>query len=624
MSGICGICGEKVGARPTESDFRSMLKALRMPGQENEHAIISDNIMLGAVGANYTMSAVLRSTDNPNLIMAFHGSIYGRNGGLSSLNDGEILRRLLASYLREGEAFVKNITGDFVIAIWDIAKRRLQLFTDRFRVHPLFYYHHADTLIFASRMQGIVAGVGMSKLDISADSIIDCAGDSIIATPKTIFRQVRKLPPGHTMSFCEGAIRVSPYWNFDFNTPARASKAELQVQVKKHLGEAVKDRFDADSEAAVGTYLSGGIDSSTVTGLLTKNAGKSVRTFSIGFGEERFNEIEYARLAAKTFKADAHEYFVQPQDVVDAMPVLGAAFDEPFGNASAVPCYLCAKVARANGTEILYAGDGGDELFAGNERYATQRLFDYYFSIPAFLRSGLVEPAVFGLGKLTKSVYVSKAGKYIKRANLGYPDRLYSYGIFTIVPMSELFDEAFLSDGIKSYNPHEATQRYYHEAPARSELDRQLYIDLKITISDNDLIKVVRTAEWAGITARFPFLDHRVAEFAATVPAKIKMEGRRLRSFFKDAYSDLLPEAIRAKKKHGFGLPIPVWLRTDRQLNEMMHELLLSPRSLRRGYFRRATLERIIKLHQTDQTSFYGTLIWNLMMIELWHRSVEG
>jgi asparagine synthase (glutamine-hydrolysing) len=173
----------------------------------------------------------------------------------------------------------------------------------------------------------------------------------------------------------------------------------------------------------------------------------------------------------------------------------------------------------------------------------------------------------------------------------------------------------------KDYDPYGPVDSYYHQAPAQNELDRQLYIDLKLAISDNDLFKVTRMTEAAGVTVRFPFLDHLLAELATSIPADVKMRGRKLRSFFKIAYADLLPLQTRTKKKHGFGLPIPVWLRTDKKLNEMMHDLVLSPRSLQRGYFRKKALGELVQRYQTDETSFYGTILWNMMVLELWQRT---
>ncbi len=276
-------------------------------------------------------------------------------------------------------------------------------------------------------------------------------------------------------------------------------------------------------------------------------------------------------------------------------------------------------MAREHGVDILYAGDGGDELFAGNERYGTQRLFEYYHKIPSWLREPLVKPFVFALADgLTWGLFV-KGKKYIQRASIPYHERITSYDFFKVVSIKDFLEDGFVDKVGRDYNPYAPFSFYYFQAPARNSLDRHLYVDWKLTISDNDILKF-RMAEANGIPVRFPFLDYRLAEFSVTVPANIKMRGKKLRSFQKRAYADLLPLEIRTKKKHGFGLPIPVWLRTDRRLNEMMYDLVLSPRSIQRGYFRKKALKTLVERHRTDETSFYGTTLWNLMVLELWHR----
>jgi len=353
---------------------------------------------------------------------------------------------------------------------------------------------------------------------------------------------------------------------------------------------------------------------------LKQLAERPIKSFSIGFDGQRFNEIDYARGAARAFGAKHHEYFLSPKDVRKVLPILLEGFDEPYGNASAIPTYFCARLARENGVHALYAGDGGDELFAGNERYATQRLFDYYYKIPAWFREPIVRPLTFALAdKLGGTLFV-KAKKYIQRASIAYPQRLTSYGFFSVIPLTDFLQGGLLEIVGKGYDPYAPINSYYFRAPATNGLDRQLYIDLKLAITDNDLFKVTRMTESAGVTVRFPFLDPLLAEFAATIPSSLKMRGRRLRSFFKTAYADLLPRSTIIKKKHGFGAPISVWLRTDRWLNELVHDLLLSPRTIQREYFRKDAIESLLHHHHTDQTSFYGTVVWNLMMLELWLR----
>jgi asparagine synthase (glutamine-hydrolysing) len=232
----------------------------------------------------------------------------------------------------------------------------------------------------------------------------------------------------------------------------------------------------------------------------------------------------------------------------------------------------------------------------------------------------VVKPLAFGLAAALPFGPFTKGMKYIQRANIPYPDRLYSYGTYKTMTQAELFEPDFLRALETPYNPYWAIHWHYERARGRTELDRQLYLDLKLAISDNDLFKVCRMTEANGVSVRFPFLDQQLAEFASSVPSEIRMPGLRLRSFFKDAYADLLPVEILKKTKHGFGLPIPVWLRTDKALNELMHDLVLSPRSVQRGFFSRAALERLLAAHRTDTTSFYGTILWNLMVLELWMR----
>jgi asparagine synthase (glutamine-hydrolysing) len=443
----------------------------------------------------------------------------------------------------------------------------------------------------------------------------------MIPTPTTIFHEVKKLPPGHLLSLRQGKLRVASYWDIKFS-PSDMSEGDLAAQLRRDFADAISVRLQQESSPdSVGTFLSGGVDSSTVTGVMTQLNKGPVRSFSIGFGEERFNEMEYARIAARAFASKHTEYFVTPKDVLDAVPVLLRAFDEPYANASAVPTYYCARIAKDQGVNILYAGDGGDELFAGNERYATRRVFDYYQRLPPWLRMMLVEPVVTRLAQSTGLRLFLRARKYIDRAKVPYPERLAAHGVFEIIPMRELMSDSVLESLNKGFDTMEPTYTYYRQAPAWTQLDRELYVDLKLTISDNDILKVVRTTEAAGVLVRFPFLDHLLAEFAATVPAKVKMKGTQLRTFFKRAYSDLLPAATRAKRKHGFGLPIPIWLKTDRALNDLMQDLVLSSRARQRGIYRGRTIERIVHNHRSDSTSFYGTLLWNLMMIELWFRA---
>jgi asparagine synthase (glutamine-hydrolysing) len=626
MNGICGILVRN------KADHLNAMAVLRMlgaldPSRRGESCIPRlGGVGLGAVGLPGRLTGVVEAAVHERpLAMAFHGNLYNL-GELSHIEErgAHPLTGLLRLYQKEGTAFLRRLRGEFALALWDGQEETLYLATDRFRIHPLLYYQDQHRLLFASSMKAILACPLPVRCTVNPEAIVDVLAFSAIPTPKTIFREVAKLPPGHLLSYRNGAIRLTPYWDMDFRQCDGADEATLARKLKAYFTDAVAVRLAVDKDPdRIGTFLSGGVDSSAVTGVLTQLAKRPMKSFSIGFDEEQFNEISYARIAARAFGAEHYEYYVTPQDVDAVLPIVLEAFDEPFANASAVPTYFCARMAREHGVEVLYAGDGGDELFAGNERYATQRLFEYYSKIPAWLRESFVKPLVFGMAEALKWDLLMRGKKYIQRASIPYPERLSSYGFFKVVPTTALLADDLLESVGKTYDPYAPMSVYYHQAPACSELDRQLYIDLKLAIADNDLLKVTRMSEAAGVTVRFPFLDHRLAEFAATIPARVKMRGRRLRSFFKMAYADLLPRETRSKKKHGFGLPIPIWLRTDKRLNEMLRDLLLSPRAVLHGYFRTQALEELIERHKTDETSFYGTALWTLMILELWHRHYQ-
>ena len=621
MSGIVGVVyrGSKA-----HSPLSSVARALEAVGEgvKSMSSCIGSMGMGTRGGAGQLSGVAETNCDRHALTLAFHGSLYNPKELFASApGHGNVFHELLELFRKNGIEFLRRLRGEFALGVWDGSRETLHLATDRFRVQPLFYYRDEEKIVFASRMKGIVACLDAQSRLVNGKAVVHMAAFSVIPTPETIFNDVMKLPPGHVLSYCKGDMRIKPYWEISFDQEKSADESDLAEELKSHFRDAVAVRVASEGTSRrIGTFLSGGVDSSTLTGVLTQIAEKPVKSFSIGFNEDKFNEISYARIAARAFGSEHFEYFVKPRDVLDAIPVLMESFDEPFANASSVPTYFCAKLAKENGIAVLYAGDGGDELFAGNQRYADQRLFDYYCEIPGWLRSLLVKPLVFALADASNVPLFLKAKKYIERASIPYPQRLTSYGFYKTFPMRDLLTADFLDSVGQEYDPDAAFHRCYYEAPAKTELDRQLYLDLKISISDNDLFKVTRMVDATGLAVRFPFLDHVLAEFAASVPARVKMRGRQLRSFFKKAYAELLPAEVRAKTKHGFGLPIPNWLRTDRDLNDLMHETVLSPRSVQRGYFRREALEKIIELHRNDETSFYGTVLWNLMVLEMWHR----
>ncbi len=630
MSGLCGVLPRQPSQAVEVEALGAMAGALGGSDEERTWVEPASRVGFGLRGfPGFHTEVASREVGGATCALAFHGNLYSDGVPGPAAPDAGLeagpADALLERFIRSGLEGLDRLRGEFAIAFWDGRDRSLWLATDRFRVHSLVFATLPDRLLFASRMRALLEHPAARRFTIDAEAVLDIVGSSIVPSPRTIFREVQKLPPGHLLVERGGSVEVRPYWDVDFTGHSPTPPEQLREEVRSALSDAVSVRLADDTARSreVGTFLSGGIDSSTVTGLLTRLGGAPVRAFSIGFGETGFDELSYARIAARSFGSVHTEYYVTPRDVGESLDMVADAFDEPFANASAVPTYFCARVAREHGLGVLYAGDGGDELFAGTERYATNRVFDPYDRLPRWTRAAL-STGIRAAARLAPLPLVVKAGKYVRRAGLPAGERFISYGFWFVIPPAGFVAPDFLVQA-PGYRPSVMSVWHHDHARATEELDRELYLDLKITISDNDLIKVMRASEHAGIAVRFPFLDRRVADVAVRVPARVRMRGRRLRSFFKDSYRDLLPPEILAKQKHGFGLPISLWLRTDPVLHERMRDLVLGSRSLGRGYFRQEALEDIVARHAVDPTPFYGTILWNLMVLELWQRrTLEG
>jgi asparagine synthase (glutamine-hydrolysing) len=626
MNDLFGLVFRDDRQRAQHDDVMSIVPALpAMQGKLVGPAVVGPVGMALIPGTQSTAALAEQTAGVGRHLLGFSGTLYNLDevAGNVATPVQSSAQRLLDLVMRSGVSVVTRLRGEFLIAYWDGQEETLYLMNDRFRSQPIFYCQTAQVLVFGSRLKVISSNPWVESLSIDPAAIVDLMAFSCVTTPRTIFQEVKKMPPAHVLSWRKGRLTLTPYWDIDFSHPSGESRETLKRLIRQKFAEALQVRINQDrTHSSIGTFLSGGIDSSTVTGVLTQLTGDRVKAFTIGFAEPGYNELDFAKHAACHFNAMHFTRNVTVEDVHQALPKIVETFDEPFANASAIPTYFCAKLARENGVDVLYAGDGGDELFAGNERYGTQKIFDYYHAVPTWLRKGAIEPLVHGLAGLLPWGLPMLAKKYINRANVPYPDRLTSWGLFNLLPLPELASEPLITRFGKDTNPYAPIAYHYAHAPANTELDRQLYIDLKLIISDNDLVKVTRASEAAGVAVRFPFLDGEFADCAAKVPAGMKMRGHHLRTFFKDTYADLLPLATRKKTKHGFGLPIAMWLRSNHGLLDMMHDLVLSSNSLHRGYFKREALQRLIEEHQKETGSFYGTIVWNIMIIELWHRMI--
>jgi asparagine synthase (glutamine-hydrolysing) len=517
---------------------------------------------------------------------------------------------VLAAWRAEGTRFLARLNGSFAIAATD-GNGGAMLAVDRFGVQRMCYAGDGESVRFGTSAER-VARESHHGAAIDPNALYHYLYFHTVPSPRTIYRDVRKLPPAHVALWRPGHLQVEPYWDHGAAVEAERSRDTLAHELHRVIRASV-ERLAPDE--ATGAFLSGGIDSSTVTGVLGDVTGKPARTFTIGFDAKEYDETRFARVTVRHFKAQATEYFVTPQDTAGALPEIAAAYDEPFGNSSAVPTLLCARAARAAGMRRLLAGDGGDELYGGNSRYAKQQVFDLWWRVPRALRERVLGPALRSRALAWAGPPVRKARSYVAQASVPMPDRLQTYNFLALTPPGEVLDEAF--HGVVDVGSPVHDMREWYARHARLPLvDAMLRFDWKLTLADNDLRKVVTMCELAGIDVDFPFLDNEVVEHSMRVPASYKIRRFRLRDFYKRAMDGYLPPEVIGKTKHGFGLPFGTWLLSDAGLRTLAGDSLATFRG--RRIVAPRYLDFLVERHQTEHAGYYGEFVWVLLMLELW------
>lgn len=514
-------------------------------------------------------------------------------------------------YLAKGTSFLEQLCGSFSLAVIEPERRRALLAVDPLGIERMTYWADDTSLVFGDRADIVARAPGVDA-PIADQSIYDFLFFHMIPAPQSIFLGVRKLEPGSALVFDDGRRRVETYWLPRFTTSGRTSEMELAQELQVAMEEAVRATFP---DSYTGAFLSGGLDSSTVAGNLSKVLAGPAPTFSIGFGVPQYDELEYARIANRHFGCQGHEYNVTSSDVLSAMPIVATAYDEPFGNSSAVPVLYCARLAKQNGMHHLLAGDGGDELFAGNERYAQQKLFELYGSVPTLLRDRVFERLVSFIPQDSRIIPLRKLRSYVDQASIPLPVRLETWNFAYREGMARLLAPEFAAS-IDVEAPMRQMIDVFNRSDASDVLDRQLAYDWHFTLADNDLRKVTSMCELAGIRVSYPMLDHRLIDLSMRVPARMKMRGLSLRSFFKRATKGFLPDAILNKKKHGFGLPFGMWLKSEPALAEVIYSSLSDLKQ--RRMFRDGFIDDLISQQRAGHHAYYGFFLWDLAILEQW------
>jgi asparagine synthase (glutamine-hydrolysing) len=517
---------------------------------------------------------------------------------------------ILLAYEEYGADCVHHLRGMFAFAIWDESRESLFIARDRVGKKPLFYSFTAQgNFVFGSELKVLLAHGEISReIDFAAlDAYLTFA---YVPEEFCIFKNVEKLAPGSFLIFKNGEIKIEKYWDFDY-TPATEIKSETEYVelLREKLKESVRVRLI--SEVPLGAFLSGGVDSSAIVAMMSQILDQPVKTFSIGFNEDSFNELKYARVAAKHFETEHHEFVVTP-DLVEIVDDLVGHFDEPFADSSALPTFMVSKMAREFVTVVL-SGDGGDELFAGYTRYVTDKKRSGLEKLPGAFRRNLLRP-------LSESLPHGAKGKnYLYNASLDAVDRyIDSISHFGKLKKNELYATKFRQNLNGSFGSGaENYQKIAAHSGSENAVDRLLYLDSKTYLPSDILTKVDRMTMAASLEARVPLLDHELIEFVQKIPAHLKLNGTETKYIFKKALEPVVPREILYREKQGFGVPINEWI--NKQLKERIHAELLEKRTLERGYFEAKYIETLLDEHAKNRRD-HSHALWILWMLELWHR----
>ncbi|MBI2902068.1 MAG: asparagine synthase (glutamine-hydrolyzing) [Candidatus Methylomirabilis oxyfera] len=624
---MCGICG-KVNRDPDapvdEGAIRRMASALAHRGPDGEGVFVKDHVGLGhrrlAIIDLSPAGHQPMSNEDGSIWIVFNGEIYNfrelrdrllREGHtFRSASDTEVIVHL---YEDRGPEALCQLRGMFALAIWDAHQGQLLLARDRFGKKPLFYFDGPSAFLFASELQSLLEDPSVPRIpDLAA--IRNYLTYHYVPYPHTAFQGIRKLPPAHYLLLREGRLRLHRYWDLHYTEQSTESKDALAERLRGSLEEAVRVRMVSD--VPIGAFLSGGIDSSTVVALMSRFSAGPVKTFSIGFEDEAFSELPHARLIARRFGTDHHEYVVKP-DAVAILPLLVRHFGEPFADSSAVPQHYLSSLASESVTVAL-SGDGGDEAFGGYDRYVAALLARPADRLPGFIRNGFAALGG-GLATLPRATpFLLRAGRFL-RALSDDPRRRYArwMSCFDEKQRVALFSNDFL-EKVRSTDPEGLILDAYEASDAAHFLNATLDVDVRTYLPNDLLVKVDITSMANSVEIRCPFLDDPLMEFAASLPPTLKIRGLKKKYLLKRAMADLLPEEILDRPKQGFAVPIDQWFRHD--LRAMAHDTLLDPHSLGRGYFRAGAVKGLLDEHVKGVRHWHHQL-WNLLMLELWHRA---
>ena len=529
-----------------------------------------------------------------------------------SASDTEVLPHL---YEEHGAEMVRELNGMFAFALWDAKRRRLLVARDRFGEKPLYWGVFDNTLLFASEPKVLLAHPAI-KPTLNLQALRQYLSFDYVPAPLSIYQGIQKLPAAHMLTLESGRITIEPYWCLSYKTSQPVpSEREAAEHLQDLLADSVRMRLVSD--VPLGVLLSGGVDSSSVAALAVRASSEAVKTFSISFAESSFGESAYARSVAKFLGTDHHEERLSANLAANLVGEIGAWMDEPFSDPSLVPTYLLSRFTRKHVTVAL-GGDGGDELFAGYPMYAGHRWAEIYNKVPAPLRTGMIEPLVRLLPVKTKNLSLDyKAMRFVTGTKYEMVARHHIwFGSFTPGEQQQLLTaEALQQTENDIYR--EARQMVEH-CDNDDTVTRMQSLDTRLYLAEDILTKVDRASMAVSLEVRAPFLDPRVAEYAASLPPNYKLRGHKTKYILKKAVHELLPPFVTRRGKKGFGVPVAEWLKF--KLRPLARDLLSPERVRRAGVFNPEYVSRLQDEHERGVAN-HRKLLWSLLMFELWHES---
>lgn len=561
------------------------------------------------------------ASEDGNIQLVFNGEIYNfhelrqrleaSGHQFRSHGDTEVLVHL---YEDEGVDVVRHLVGMFALAIWDRSRRRVVLARDRLGQKPLVYRAEPGRLLFASELKSLLAVPDVPRA-IDPAALDEYLFYQYVPPPRTIYSGISKLPPGHVAVWENDRLSVSAYWQPDFAREQPRTEAEYVAELRLRLGDAVRSQLVSD--VPLGAFLSGGVDSSIVVALMREHAARPVNTFTVGFPDPAYDESAYARRVAAHLGTEHRELRVEP-DCAELLPTLAWHFDEPFGDSSAVPTYYLARETRRH-VKVALSGDGGDELFAGYDRYRALRLAAACDRLPAVLRRLVSSPIWQRLPGAGRQKSAARRLKRFAEVVATPPDGRYVelIAIFNDARRAALYGDEFVAQ-LPERDPAEYVAAALARSGGRDRVTAASLADL-VTYLPGDLCTKVDIATMAhGLECRQPLLDHRVVELAVAMPVRLKLRGGRGKRILREAFGHLLPRDVFRRRKTGFGVPLDRWFRTE--LKDLAHDTLLAGDALARDYFRRAAIDELLADHATGRAD-HSARIWSLVMLEFWHRA---